>query len=64
MKISSPDYRDTDHDKAIEDFKKRIIHYQSQYEALDEKLDRDLSFMKIFDQGERYLVNRIQGLFT
>lgn len=61
VKISSPDYRNTNQDEAITDFKKRIAYYESQYETIDDEKDRDLSFIKIFDQGERYLVNRVQG---
>lgn len=61
VKISSPDYENMDRDKAIVDFKNRIKHYELDYETLDETLDRDLSYIKIIDQGERYLVNRVQG---
>lgn len=62
VKVSSPDYKNTDQDEAIQDFKKRISHYELQYETIDDEKDRDLSFIKIFNQGERYLVNRIQGV--
>ena len=61
VKISSPDYKNMDQDKAIEDFKSRIAHYEADYETLDEEKDRQLSYIKIIDQGHRYLVNRVQG---
>jgi 6-phosphofructo-2-kinase/fructose-2,6-biphosphatase 1 len=57
----SPDYQTTERDKAIEDFKQRITVYETQYETIDERLDKHLSFIKIYNQGEKYLVNRIQG---
>ncbi|ESN92590.1 hypothetical protein HELRODRAFT_189517 [Helobdella robusta] len=61
VKVSSPDYQNTNKEEAIEDFKRRISHYESQYEPLDDNLDRHLSFIKIFNQGEKYLANRVQG---
>jgi len=61
VKISSPDYRGQDIDKAIDDFKMRIHNYETQYEAIDDTLDANLSFIKIFNQGEKYLVNRVCG---
>ena len=61
VKISSPDYKDMNQDKAIEDFKRRIWHYEQEYETLDEQIDKGLSYMKIIDQGRRYLVNKVQG---
>lgn len=40
---------------------KRIKHYEDVYEPMDEGLDRELSFIKVIDQGERYHVNRLRG---
>ena len=59
--MSSPDYVDTDRDRAIEDFRQRIRNYEDAYETLDVEHDRDLSFIKIFDQGDKYLVNGVRG---
>ena len=61
MKITSPDYQGLDKDKAVEDFKERIQHYELMYEALDEEYDKDKSFIRIYNQGEKFLVNRVQG---
>ena len=61
MKVSSPDYRGIELDDAVFDFKKRIESMKCEYETIDEERDRDLSFIKIFNQGEKYLVNRVQG---
>jgi len=60
--VSSPDYQTVDRDHAIEDFKDRIKVYETQYHTLDEDHDKNLSFIKIYNQGERYLVNNISGM--
>lgn len=61
VKITSPDYQHIDKEKAVVDFLERIKHYEVAYEPLDEEHDKDLSFIKIFNQGEKFLVNRVQG---
>ena len=61
MKITSPDYKGMDTDEAVKDFKQRICHYEMAYESIDEEGDKDLSFIKIFNQGEKFLVNKVQG---
>jgi broad specificity phosphatase PhoE/predicted kinase len=61
VKVSSPDYVFVNEDSAVDDFYQRIHHYEVQYESLDEKLDKELSFIKIFNQGEKFLVNKVQG---
>jgi hypothetical protein len=61
VKVASPDYKDMDKEKAVEDFKLRIQHYKEVYEPIDDKIDRDLSFIKIYNQGEKFLVNRVKG---
>lgn len=60
VKLSSPDYKDCDREKVVEDFLKRIECYQLNYEPLHDDLDSDLSYIKIFNVGSRYLVNRVQ----
>jgi len=58
----SPDYLMTvNKEEAIEDFRHRIMNYEKQYEGLDEVLDKSLSFIKIFNQGQKFLVNNVQG---
>ncbi|KAL4655474.1 6-phosphofructo-2-kinase/fructose-2,6-bisphosphatase-like isoform X1 [Arapaima gigas] len=59
MKLSSPDYKDCDKDEAVEDFLKRIECYKVCYVPLDDEMDRDLSYIKIFNVGCRYLVNQV-----
>ncbi|XP_019942481.2 6-phosphofructo-2-kinase/fructose-2,6-bisphosphatase 4a isoform X2 [Paralichthys olivaceus] len=59
VKLESPDYTNCNTEEAVEDFMKRIKCYENSYETLDEVLDRDLSYIKIMDVGQRYLVNRV-----
>ncbi|CAF96557.1 unnamed protein product, partial [Tetraodon nigroviridis] len=59
VKLGSPDYTNCNTEEAVEDFMKRIKCYENSYETLDEVLDRDLSYIKIMDVGQRYMVNRV-----
>jgi len=59
--VSSPDYRGVELDDAVFDFKQRIESMKCEYESIDEDRDRELSFIKIYNQGEKYLVNKVQG---
>lgn len=61
VKVTSPDYKSSAKDEAVDDFKLRIQHYMVAYEPIDEKLDKEYSFIKIFNQGEKFLVNKVQG---
>ncbi|XP_058514446.1 6-phosphofructo-2-kinase/fructose-2,6-bisphosphatase 1 isoform X2 [Ochotona princeps] len=60
VKLGSPDYIDCDREMVLEDFLKRIECYEVNYQPLDEELDSHLSYIKIFDVGTRYMVNRVQ----
>uniref|UniRef100_A0A8P4GA60 6-phosphofructo-2-kinase domain-containing protein n=1 Tax=Dicentrarchus labrax TaxID=13489 RepID=A0A8P4GA60_DICLA len=60
VKLSSPDYVDCDKEEAVADFLKRIECYKLTYVPLDDNKDRNLSYIKIFNVGSRYLVNRVQ----
>ena len=59
--MTSPDYAGVNKDEAVRDFKTRIQHYADFYEPLDEEHDKDYSFIRIYNQGEKFLVNRVQG---
>uniref|UniRef100_A0A8C8SXL9 6-phosphofructo-2-kinase/fructose-2,6-biphosphatase 1 n=1 Tax=Pelusios castaneus TaxID=367368 RepID=A0A8C8SXL9_9SAUR len=60
VKLSSPDYKDCKREEVVEDFLKRIQCYQLTYQPLDDEVDSALSYIKIFNVGLRYLVNRVQ----
>uniref|UniRef100_A0A3Q2QTE8 6-phosphofructo-2-kinase/fructose-2,6-bisphosphatase-like n=1 Tax=Fundulus heteroclitus TaxID=8078 RepID=A0A3Q2QTE8_FUNHE len=59
VKLTSPDYVDCDKEEAVADFLKRIECYKMTYVPLDDTKD-SLSYIKIFNVGSRYLVNRVQ----
>ncbi|XP_055703557.1 6-phosphofructo-2-kinase/fructose-2,6-bisphosphatase 1-like isoform X1 [Phlebotomus papatasi] len=61
VKISSPDYKNMNTEAALKDFLLRIEHYQEKYQPLDEVEENVLSYMKIFNTGERIVVNRHEG---
>jgi 6-phosphofructo-2-kinase/fructose-2,6-biphosphatase 2 len=61
VKINSPDYMGMENDKILEDFLQRISHYENQYQTMDEKLEVNYSFMKIFNTGEKILVHKHEG---
>ena len=59
--MCSPDYIDQDMTEAVNDFLQRIEHYRVSYETMDMPTERDLSYIQIFNQGERFIVNRLAG---
>lgn len=61
VKVSSPDYKNVDSDAAVSDFLERIRLYEKQYEPIHDRLDSHYSYIKIFNVGERFLVNRVIG---
>ncbi|KAK0146846.1 6-phosphofructo-2-kinase/fructose-2,6-bisphosphatase [Merluccius polli] len=60
VKLGSPDYVDRDTEEAMRDFIQRIKCYEATYVPIDDERDRKLSYIKIFNVGSRYLVNRVQ----
>ena len=54
-KLGSPDYAGIRTQQAIEDFRKRIAHYESVYEPIE---DTNLRWIKIIDAGRQIIVNR------
>uniref|UniRef100_T1JAT7 6-phosphofructo-2-kinase domain-containing protein n=1 Tax=Strigamia maritima TaxID=126957 RepID=T1JAT7_STRMM len=61
VKVNSPDYSHMKMDIALQDFEKRIKHYELMYEPLDEEIEKEYSFMKIFDTGNKVLVYKHEG---
>uniref|UniRef100_A0A2P2HVZ1 6-phosphofructo-2-kinase/fructose-2,6-bisphosphatase-like n=2 Tax=Hirondellea gigas TaxID=1518452 RepID=A0A2P2HVZ1_9CRUS len=61
VKISSPDYVGVSADDALKDFLQRIDHYKLQYQPLDEEKEDHLSFMKIYNTGEKVVVHKHEG---
>ncbi len=62
--MKSPDYKDVSQEDAVADFLSRIQQYERRYEPIDDKTDeKNFSFIKIFNCGERFLVHKIGGKF-
>lgn len=62
VKVSSPDYTNIQNtDNVLNDFLLRIEHYKEKYEPLDETLESEYSFMKIYDTGEKVVVHKHEG---
>ncbi|XP_032819317.2 6-phosphofructo-2-kinase/fructose-2,6-bisphosphatase 3 isoform X1 [Petromyzon marinus] len=60
VKLTGPDYKGMDKEDAVDDFLKRIVLYEQTYEPLDDVTDSELSYIKIINVGQRFLVNRVQ----
>lgn len=63
VKVASgdPDYDGMEPAQAERDFKARIQNYEKSYEALDENLDKDVTYVKMVNVGTQVTVNRIDG---
>ncbi|XP_061430210.1 6-phosphofructo-2-kinase/fructose-2,6-bisphosphatase 3-like isoform X2 [Lethenteron reissneri] len=60
VKVNNPDYKDHSKEEALQDFHRRIECYRAMYQPLAEKHDNGLSFIKVINVGERFLVNRVR----
>jgi len=58
VKLSTPDYRDSDPQEAVRDFHERRKQYESVYQPLSE--DGNLPFIKVFN-CKKFVVNNIRG---
>ncbi|KAG0152180.1 hypothetical protein CROQUDRAFT_650257 [Cronartium quercuum f. sp. fusiforme G11] len=63
VKVASgdPDYDGMPKEKAEEDFRKRIKHYEDNYEPIDPVSEGHLSFCKVVNVGYEVTVNKIDG---
>jgi broad specificity phosphatase PhoE/predicted kinase len=57
-KLHSPDYVGVDPTEAIEDFRRRIHHYESVYEPVG---DDEGNYVKVIDQGKKIVMAGIEG---
>ena len=57
VKLSTPDYKDMDPEKAVKDFKARRDNYKTVYEPVSAK---DGPFVKIIN-SKQFIVNAIRG---
>ena len=61
VKVTSPDYKHFDKEKVLHDFLERINHYEKLYETIDENLEPDLAYLKIFDTGRKVEIHKHEG---
>ncbi|PAA77053.1 hypothetical protein BOX15_Mlig025895g4 [Macrostomum lignano] len=62
VKVSNSNFRDcTDKEAAAQEFRERIRKHEAEYQPLDATVDGQLSFVKIINQGERFIINRLRG---
>ncbi|XP_069169402.1 6-phosphofructo-2-kinase/fructose-2,6-bisphosphatase isoform X3 [Procambarus clarkii] len=61
VKVSSPDYSGMTAEEALADFLQRIEHYMDMYQPLDEAQEDHLSFMKVYNTGEKVVVHKHEG---
>lgn len=61
VKTTSPDYKDYDADYATTDFLKRIKHYESIYETMDQSRDSNLTFVKLVNVNSQIILNKIES---
>jgi len=61
VKVHSPDYKNMDKEEALQDFLRRINHYKEVYVPMGEEHESHLSFMKIFNAGEKLIINKHEG---
>jgi broad specificity phosphatase PhoE/predicted kinase len=57
-KLSSPDYQHTDPVEAVEDFRKRIGHYERVYEPLE---DDEGAYLRLSGAGRGLMVSNVDG---
>ncbi|ORZ20494.1 6-phosphofructo-2-kinase-domain-containing protein [Absidia repens] len=58
VKLSSPDYKLMDPEKAVSDFQARIAQYTSQYQTI---VEQDYSYIKLINVGSQVIVNMVKG---
>lgn len=58
VKISSPDYKGWEPEKAVEDYMSRIRDHEKHYEPVDETY---WPYIKIINVGEKIMINKIYG---
>jgi len=62
VKVNGPDYAGMNKEEAVQDFLKRIEHYEDCYVPLgDDESEKRLSYMKVINAGERLVINRSAG---
>ena len=61
VKVHSPDYKGVEAEEAITDFLERIRHYEQIYEPICEETESQLAYIKLYNAGEKYIINKHEG---
>jgi len=61
VKVSSPDYTNMNIEDALNDFRMRIDHYKQMYQPLHETNEKEYSYMKIYNTGEKIIIHKHEG---
>ncbi|EEB07509.1 6-phosphofructo-2-kinase [Schizosaccharomyces japonicus yFS275] len=66
LKIYGPDYKGTNKEEALGDFRKRVALYEKTYETLgeqDERLDK-LQYVKLINVGKKVVTHNVTGFLA
>jgi len=61
MKVDNPEYKTVSKEEALQDFLLRLDHYAQRYQPIDEELESEYSFIKIFRAGEKITIHKHEG---
>ncbi|CAI2171022.1 3346_t:CDS:10 [Funneliformis geosporum] len=65
LKLSGPDYRKMDPEKALADFRKRVSNYEKVYETISEEEEKaDMQYCKLINVGKKIIAHNIQGYLS
>ncbi|KAJ5643136.1 6-phosphofructo-2-kinase 1 [Penicillium longicatenatum] len=65
LKLSGPDYKGQDPEKALEDFKKRVALYEKSYIPLGEYEEKmGMAFIQMIDVGRKVVAHRTHGFLS
>jgi broad specificity phosphatase PhoE/predicted kinase len=63
IEVEHPEYAGLTHEQAVDKFEFHMREYGKTYEPLDAEVEveKNISFLKIFDAGQQFLVHNMQG---
>lgn len=66
MKLSGPDYKDTDPEVALRDFAGRLANYEKAYETIDEEEEKvpGFQYVKMVDVGKKLVAFNTSGFLA
>lgn len=65
LKLSGPDYKDKDPEWALQDFKKRVERYESQYVELgDHEEQNGMPYCSMVDVGRKMVSHQVHGFLS